>query len=112
MKRVFLIYIIDLIDYIVVDDGDLSKNIQLSDQIKQGSEPVYVDEEYIENLGVKILRGTLSSSENPYRHDSDILAQVIIEGLYHDKYFYKRRGIAKSFWDYQKFKSYFIKERE
>lgn len=104
--------VIDLIDYIVVDDGDLSKNIQLSDQIKQGSEPVYVDEEYIENLGVKILRGTLSSSENPYRHDSDILAQVIIDGLYHDKYFYKRRGIAKSFWDYQKFKSYFIKERE
>ena len=75
-----------------------------------GGTPSVVDEEYIENLGVKILRGTLSSSENPYRHDSNILAQVIIKGLYHDRFFYKKRGIAKSFWDYQKFKSYFIKE--
>jgi len=100
----------NFIDYIVVDDGFLSKSIKLSDQIKQGSEPVYIDEEYIESLGVKILRGILSSSENPYRHDSDILAQVIIKGLYHDRYFYKKRGIAKSFWDYQKFKSYFTKE--
>lgn len=92
----------ELIDYVIVDDGKNRPQIDLAEFITQGNTPVQVDEDKIKKLGAKVVYGSLSSQTNPYRHDSDELAKILIKTLYKDPHFCRRHGLIQSFWDYRK----------
>lgn len=85
-----------LIDYIVVDS-------EISEQ--NGQVPVAFDEKEIKKLGVKVLKGNLTSSIKPNQHDSSALAKTIIFGMYKEKAFIKRFGLLKSYWFIKKIKT-------
>lgn len=94
-----------LVDYVLVDDGTTLSDITLAESIMMSSQRVAIDKGFIEEQGAKLAVDAIVERENPYLHDPHRLAKSVWDILYYDNKFRMKRGIIRSFWDYQIFKS-------
>jgi uncharacterized cofD-like protein len=66
----------NVIDIIVVNNGVPSDEL-LARYLEEGAEPVLVEKEEIESLGVRVIEADLISVEDLVRHDSEKLSKLI-----------------------------------
>ena len=66
-----------VIDYVVVNGSRISQEV-CEIYAKEGAEPVMVDKEMTEKLGVKVIEADLISQTNLARHDPQKLSQMIV----------------------------------
>lgn len=94
----------EMIDYMLVDDGKTETTIALADILVQASGRVVVDYEKLDQMNTKVIETSLVNEKNPYRHDSNKLAQAVLRTLYADKDFRLRNGMMKQYWLYKQFR--------
>lgn len=84
VKSIFYNTDILKLDYIIVNDGKLSREYEKRYKIKN-SELVYCDYEKFENMNVKIVKDNLIKIENGFiRHDEDKVSKIIMNIINHD----------------------------
>lgn len=66
-----------VIDYVIVNGSRISKEV-CEIYAREGAEPVMVDKEMTEKLGVKVIEADLISQTNLARHDPQKLSQMIV----------------------------------
>ena len=93
----------EMIDYMLVDDGKTTTNIELADILLQASVRVDVDYDKLDKMDTKIIETSLVSDQNPYHHDSRKLAEAILRTLYSDKGFKLRTGLIKNHQNMKRF---------
>ena len=86
------------------DDGKTETSIELADILLQASSRVKVDYEKLDTMNTKVIETSLVNEKNPYRHDSDKLAQAVLRTLYADKDFRLKNGMLKQFQLYKQFR--------
>lgn len=91
-----------LIDYVFADDGKTDGHITLAPVITMGNERVICDRTKVEALGAELVSAPLVSEKNPFKHDENLLCDVVMETLYSDYSYRHKRGFFKSLWDKQK----------
>ena len=94
----------EMVDYMLVDDGKTEPAIELADILLQASSRVKVDYEKLDTMNTKVIETSLVNEKNPYRHDSDKLAQAVLRTLYADKDFCLKNGMFKQYWLYKQFR--------
>ena len=94
----------EMVDYMLVDDGKTETSIELADILLQASSRVKVDYEKLDTMNTKVIETSLVNEKNPYRHDSDKLAQAVLRTLYADKDFRLKNGMLKQFQLYKQFR--------
>lgn len=70
-----------IIDYVIVNGSRISDEV-CEVYAREGAEPVIVDKDKTERLGVKVIEADLISRTNLARHDPQKLSQTIISMLY------------------------------
>lgn len=94
----------EMVDYMLVDDGKTETSIEFADILLQASSRVKVDYEKLDTMNTKVIETSLVNEKNPYRHDSDKLAQAVLRTLYADKDFRLKNGMLKQFQLYKQFR--------
>ena len=73
----------------------ISLNTVSIQTVSQGALPVNYDADALSDYGVKVIAADLVDSEQLLRHDGEKLASVLIEGIYKDKKFRKKRFLGR-----------------
>lgn len=85
----------DIVDYVIAN-VDMKSLENINTYESDGSEPVKLDRENIEKLGIKIIEANLVKMKNGLvRHDSDHLAEVLIQTIMEKKLLFDRKKILE-----------------
>ncbi|ERI94360.1 hypothetical protein HMPREF1982_00995 [Clostridiales bacterium oral taxon 876 str. F0540] len=88
----------DIIDYVVVNVGKISKELE-EKYLGERSRLVTIDEDVIEDMGVKVIEGDfVKVRNNLVRHDSEKLAAILIETIMDKKLLFDRKKIIEYFY--------------
>lgn len=87
-----------VIDYVVVNGSRISAEV-CEIYAKEGAEPVMVDKEMTEKLGVKVLEADLISQSNLARHDPQKLSQMIVSMISDYRLHRQERGLWEQMMD-------------
>ncbi|GAA0716630.1 YvcK family protein [Clostridium malenominatum] len=88
----------EVIDYVVVNDGKIEKDME-GKYKEEASHIVQIDKENIKNLNVKTVEADFVSVKNGLiRHNSEKLASILIETIMDKKLLYDRRKIIEYFY--------------
>jgi uncharacterized cofD-like protein len=79
----------EFIDYIVVNTERIPEKL-LKRYKNEGAEPVKIKEKTLKEAGVKVLKASLLQKEDYVRHDSDVLARLIVGEIIKLKPTYER----------------------
>ncbi|MDS0526232.1 YvcK family protein [Clostridium sp. SHJSY1] len=97
----------DIVDCVIANSGELSKAVQ-DQYLEEASIPVKVDEKEIKELGVELVLSNIAKvSDDTVKHDSEKLAEVLIDTVMEKKLLYDKRKIFEYMYLSQR-----IKERE
>ena len=96
-----------IVDYVIANRGDIPSNIK-EKYLKDNSQLVDLDRKELKSLGVEIIEASLAKIEKGYvKHDSEYLAEVLVDTIMEKKLLYDRKRIIEYMYVSQK-----IKERE
>ena len=96
-----------IVDYVIANRGDIPSDIK-EKYLKDNSQLVDLDRKELKNLGVEIIEASLAKIEKGYvKHDSEYLAEVLVDTIMEKKLLYDRKKIIEYMYVSQK-----IKERE
>lgn len=85
----------DIVDYVIVNTGEITDELK-EKYHKDGAELVKVDEECINNMGIKIVGENLVKiKNNTVKHDSDKLAEVLADTIMEKKLLYDKKKIIE-----------------
>lgn len=89
----------NIIDYVIVNDEEISEDLKKK-YLDENSIPVEIDEDKIDELDVEVVKANLLAiNKNGFvRHNSDVLASVIIEIIMDKKLFYDKKKIIEYFY--------------
>lgn len=79
----------EFIDYIIVNTERIPEKL-LKRYKNEGAEPVKIKEKALKEAGVKVLKASLLQKEDYVRHDSDVLARLIVGEIIKLKPTYER----------------------
>lgn len=87
-----------IVDYIVINTEKIEKELQ-EKYMEKTSELVDVDEDILKKMGVVTVKGDFIKIKNGYvRHDSDKLADILVETIMDKKLFFDRKKIIEYFY--------------
>lgn len=96
-----------IVDYVIANRGDIPSDIK-EKYLKDNSQLVDLDRKELKSLGVEIIEASLAKIEKGYvKHDSEYLAEVLVDTIMEKKLLYDRKRIIEYMYVSQK-----IKERE
>ncbi|WP_300382241.1 gluconeogenesis factor YvcK family protein [Clostridium sp.] len=96
-----------IVDYVIINNGDISQEVK-EKYLQDDSNLVELDTKEIKKLGVGVIEAPLAKIEKGYvKHDSDYLAEVIVDTIMEKKLLYDRKRIIEYMYVSQR-----IQERE
>lgn len=96
-----------IVDYVIANRGDIPAHIK-ERYLKDNSQLVELDNKEIKRLGVEVIEASLAKIEKGYvKHDSEYLAEVLVDTIMEKKLLYDRKRIIEYMYVSQK-----IKQRE
>ena len=96
-----------IVDYVIANRGDIPLDIK-ERYLKDNSQLVELDRKELKSLGVEVIEASLAKIEKGYvKHDSEYLAEVLVDTIMEKKLLYDRKKIIEYMYVSQK-----IKERE
>ncbi|MBD7913866.1 YvcK family protein [Clostridium sp. Sa3CUN1] len=96
-----------IVDYVIANRGDIPSDIK-EKYLKDNSQLVDLDRKELKSLGVEIIEASLAKIEKGYvKHDSEYLAEVLVDTIMEKKLLYDRKRIIEYMYVSQK-----IKEKE
>lgn len=96
-----------IVDYVIANRGDIPADIK-ERYLNDNSELVELDSKELKSLGVEVIEASLAKIEKGYvKHDSEYLAEVLVDTIMEKKLLYDRKKIIEYMYVSQK-----IKERE
>lgn len=89
----------NIIDYVIVNNGDIDEKLK-EKYLEEHSIPVEIDEDKIDELDVEVIKANLLAinKDGFIRHNSDVLASVIIQIIMDKKLFYDKKKIVEYFY--------------
>ncbi|MEG1003005.1 MAG: YvcK family protein [Clostridium sp.] len=97
----------DIVDCVIANNGSISKDMR-SKYKEKSSDVVTIDRSKLKEFGIEIVEKNLVKvSKGTIKHDSDYLAQVLVETIMEKKLLYDRRKIIEYMYLSQR-----IKERD
>ena len=97
----------DIVDCVIANSGEIPENVK-EKYLKENSIPVKVDGKTIKELGVDLVLDNIAKVNNDVvKHDSDKLAEVLIDTIMEKKLLYDKKKIFEYMYLSQR-----IKERE
>lgn len=96
-----------IVDYVIANRGDIPADIK-ERYLNDNSQLVELDSKELKSLGVEVIEASLAKIEKGYvKHDSEYLAEVLVDTIMEKKLLYDRKKIIEYMYVSQK-----IKERE
>ncbi|AGK98361.1 gluconeogenesis factor YvcK family protein [Clostridium pasteurianum] len=87
-----------IVDYTVINTEKIDEVLQ-DKYLEKTSELVNIDEDILKKMGVGTVKGNFIKIKNGYvRHDSDRLADILVETIMDKKLFYDRKKIIEYFY--------------
>ena len=85
----------DMVNYVIANVGEVENELKEKYQ-SEGAELVKLDEETVNNLGIKIIGDNLVKvSKGFIKHDADKLAQVLVDTIMEKKLLYDKKKIIE-----------------
>lgn len=96
-----------IVNYVIANRGDIPVDVK-EKYLKDGSQLVDLDSKELKSLGVEVIEASLAKIEKGYvKHDSEYLAEVLVDTIMEKKLLYDRKKIIEYMYVSQK-----IKERD
>ena len=96
-----------IVNYVIANRGDIPEDVK-EKYLKDGSQLVELDSKELKSLGVEVIEASLAKIEKGYvKHDSEYLAEVLVDTIMEKKLLYDRKKIIEYMYVSQK-----IKERD
>lgn len=96
-----------IVNYVIANRGDIPTDVK-EKYLKDGSQLVDLDSKELKSLGVEVIEASLAKIEKGYvKHDSEYLAEVLVDTIMEKKLLYDRKKIIEYMYVSQK-----IKERD
>lgn len=96
-----------IVNYVIANRGDIPTDVK-EKYLKDGSQLVELDSKELKSLGVEVIEASLAKIEKGYvKHDSEYLAEVLVDTIMEKKLLYDRKKIIEYMYVSQK-----IKERD
>lgn len=96
-----------IVNYVIANRGDIPADVK-EKYLKDGSQLVDLDSKELKSLGVEVIEASLAKIEKGYvKHDSEYLAEVLVDTIMEKKLLYDRKKIIEYMYVSQK-----IKERD
>lgn len=98
LKAIFKHATPEIVDYVVVNTGKIDKSLE-ERYLEEASTLVGLNEEVINSLNVKVIRGDFVRIKNGLiRHDSEKLAAILIETIMDKKLLFDKKKIIEYFY--------------